>query len=421
MQVDIISIFPAYLAPLELSLMGRARNDGLIDIRCHDLRRWTHDRHHTVDDSPYGGGAGMVMKPEPWGEAIDSVLAGAGPASRSISEASSSAKGSVPLATEPPDGAGASTPLLIVPAPSGTPLTQSMAERLSAEPWLVFACGRYEGIDQRVVDHYRERSRLAEISVGDVVLNGGEVAAMVIIEAVARLLPGFLGNAASLTEESHGTGGLLEYPVYTKPVKWRGAAVPQVLLSGDHGKIATWRREQALRRTAERRPDLLHRAEDVGLSEMGSTLTVTPALAGDAPELLILQRCCWVSEAQLNLALDLPPLVESLIDVRESFDLWTTFVVRARGRLVGSVRARHDDGDWRIGRLMVAPDLQGRGLGRWLLGYIESKAPPEARAFELCTGARSAANLRRYRNAGYRPTAAQPEPGVVVLRKGRSR
>lgn len=401
MQVDIISIFPDYLAPLELSLLGRARSEGLIDIRLHDLRQWTRDRHHTVDDTPYGGGAGMVMKAEPWGAAIDSILTEAGAAS-----------------------AGASTPLLIVPAPSGTPLTQPMAERLAAEPWLVFACGRYEGIDQRVVDHYSERLRVEEISVGDVVLNGGEVAVMVVIEAVARLLPGFMGNAESLVEESHSSagGGLLEYPVYTKPAVWRGRPVPAVLLSGNHGRITAWRHEQALRRTTQRRPDLLHGSESVQLSDLDATLTVTRAQRSDAPELLTLQRCCWVSEAQLNDAFNLPPLVESLADVREGLDVWTTFVVRANGRLVGSVRARCDGRCWRIGRLMIAPDLQGRGLGRWLLDHIESHAPFEAESFELFTGARSAANLRRYRKAGYRPsTQPPPESGVVVLRKLRLR
>lgn len=401
MRIDIISIFPDYLAPLELSLLGRARVGGLIDIRTHDLRRWTHDRHHTVDDTPYGGGAGMVMKPGPWGEAIDSVVASDAPTIVA---------------------SAALTPLLIVPSPSGTRLTQPMAERLAAEPWLVLACGRYEGIDQRVIDHYSQQLPVEEISIGDFVLNGGEVAAMVIVEAVARLLPGFVGNAASLTEESHATGGLLEYPVYTKPALWRGRAVPSVLLSGDHGKIAAWRHEQALRRTAKRRPDLLHSSESVHLSDLGSTLLVTRATRADAPELLTLQRGCWVSEAQANDALDIPPLVESLADVRDGIETWTTFVVRAGGRLVGSARARLDEGCWRVGRLMVAPDLQGRGLGRWLLEHIEAQAPPEAHTFELLTGSRSAGNLRRYRKAGYRASSEPPpEPGVVVLRKPRRR
>ncbi len=233
MRIDIVSIFPEYLAPLELSLLGKARAGGVIDLRTHDLRTWTTDRHRTVDDTPYGGGAGMVMRPEPWGAALDEVIGGA----------------PVPQ-----------SPTLVVPTPAGEPFTQSLAEKFAQRPWLIFACGRYEGIDQRVVEHYSSRLPVAEVSIGDYVLGGGEVAAMVIVEAVVRLLPGFLGNPSSLTEESHGTGdsgGLLEYPVYTKPPLWRGQAVPEVLLSGHHGRIARWRRDQALRRTARRRPDLL--------------------------------------------------------------------------------------------------------------------------------------------------------------------
>ncbi|HSE70006.1 MAG TPA: tRNA (guanosine(37)-N1)-methyltransferase TrmD [Nocardioidaceae bacterium] len=233
MRIDVVSIFPAYLAPLGLSLVGKAQASGLLDVRVHDLRAWTQDRHRTVDDTPYGGGAGMVMKPEPWGEALDAIVA----------------------AHEP-------GPVLVVPTPSGEPFTQAVAEELSAEPWLLFACGRYEGIDQRVVDDAGARMRVREVSIGDYVLNGGEVAALVVIEAVVRLLPGFMGNPESLTEESHATGeggGLLEYPVYTKPPVWRGLEVPEVLFSGHHAQIARWRRDQALRRTAVRRPDLLAR------------------------------------------------------------------------------------------------------------------------------------------------------------------
>jgi tRNA (guanine37-N1)-methyltransferase len=181
----------------------------------------------------------MVMKPEPWGEALDEVTAAA-------------------------DG----EPVLLVPTPSGEPFTQRTAEELSGEQWLVFACGRYEGIDQRVVDHARSRMRVREVSIGDYVLNGGEVAALVVVEAVVRLLPGFMGNPASLAEESHGGEGLLEYPVYTKPPTWRGLEVPEVLFSGHHGRIARWRREQALRRTAERRPDLLARIPPEQLSDL---------------------------------------------------------------------------------------------------------------------------------------------------------
>ena len=229
MRLDIVTIFPGYFAPLQLSLVGKAIQRELVTVGVHDLRRWTHDRHRTVDDTPYGGGAGMVMKPEPWGEALDA-----------LEEAS-------PLPMT-----------VIVTTPAGRPFTQELAYELAAKDRLVFACGRYEGIDQRVVDHCHERYEVVEVSLGDYVLNGGEVAALAIVEAVVRLLPGVLGNPESLLEESHSAGNaqLLEYPNYTKPPVWRGREVPDVLLSGNHGLVATWRREQAEARTRERRPDL---------------------------------------------------------------------------------------------------------------------------------------------------------------------
>jgi len=231
-RIDVVTIFPDYLTPLSLSLMGRARANGLLDVRVHDLRSWTHDRHRTVDDTPYGGGAGMVMRPEPWGEALDEL---------------------VPAGTEQP-------PTLVVPTPAGRRFVQADAERLAQRKWLVFACGRYEGIDQRVSDHAATRMPVEELSIGDYVLAGGEVATLVVVEAVVRLLPGVLGNPGSLEVESHGTGadgGLLEHPVYTKPPSWRGLDVPEVLMSGHHGRVAAWRREQQRARTQERRPDLL--------------------------------------------------------------------------------------------------------------------------------------------------------------------
>jgi tRNA (guanine37-N1)-methyltransferase len=227
-KINIVTIFPEYLAPAQLSLLGKASATGHVDLAVHDLRRWTHDVHRTVDDTPYGGGPGMVMRPEPWGEALDE------------------------LAPETADPA----PHLIVPSPAGIPFTQAMAYRLAQESHLVFACGRYEGIDQRVLDHARLRMPVTEVSLGDYVLFGGEVAVLVILEAVIRLIPGVLGNADSLVDESH-TDGLLETPVYTKPATWRGLEVPEILRSGDHGRIARWRRDQALIRTAERRPDLI--------------------------------------------------------------------------------------------------------------------------------------------------------------------
>ena len=248
MRLDIVSIFPDYFAPLELSLVGRAIRRGLLEVVVHDLRRWTHDRHRTVDDTPYGGGAGMVMKPEPWGEALDDLLAeddGTGIPGRARDDGRL--------------GEAAADPVLVVPTPSGLPFTQALAHDLAGERRLIFACGRYEGIDARVVEHAAGRLRVLEVSLGDYVLNGGEVAALAIIESVVRLLPGVLGNPASLVEESHAAGHdrLLEYPVYTKPETWRGLTVPAVLLSGHHGEVAAWRRAQAEERTRARRPDLL--------------------------------------------------------------------------------------------------------------------------------------------------------------------
>ncbi|TFC52360.1 tRNA (guanosine(37)-N1)-methyltransferase TrmD [Cryobacterium sp. TMT1-21] len=228
MRIDIITIFPEFFSVLDVSLVGKARQSGLIDLRVHNLRDHTHDRHRTVDDTPYGGGAGMVMKPEPWGEAIDEILG-------DVAD----------------DG-----PVLIFPSPAGELFTQAMARELAQERNLIFGCGRYEGIDQRVFDHFARTGRVRLVSLGDYVLNGGEVAVMAMIEAVGRLIPGVVGNPESLVEESH-EDGLLEYPSYTKPAAWRELEVPPVLLSGNHGAIAAWRREQQLERTARVRPDLL--------------------------------------------------------------------------------------------------------------------------------------------------------------------
>lgn len=230
MRIDVVTIFPAYFDALELSLLGKAKGRGLLDVRVHDLRDHAHDRHRTVDDTPAGGGAGMVMKPEPWGEALDAVLA---------------------------DSAADPSPLIVFPSPAGDVFTQSMARELAEEPHLVFGCGRYEGIDQRVFDEYAARGRVRLVSLGDYVLNGGEVAVLAMVEAIGRLLPGVVGNPESLVEESHEDDGLLEYPSYTKPAVWRGREVPPVLLSGNHAAIAAWRREQSLERTRRVRPDLL--------------------------------------------------------------------------------------------------------------------------------------------------------------------
>ena len=226
MRIDAITIFPEYFKALDLSLLGKARDKQLIDLRVHDLRDHTSDIHKTVDDSPYGGGAGMLMKPEPWGEALDEIL--------------------------PADG----NCTVIFTTPAGEQFKQPTAQELSKEQHLVFACGRYEGIDQRVVEYAQTKAKVRQISLGDYVLNGGEVAALAMVEAIARLIPGVIGNAESLVEESH-SNGLLEYPSYTKPASWRGFDVPEILISGHHANIAAWRQQQQLERTRQVRPDLL--------------------------------------------------------------------------------------------------------------------------------------------------------------------
>ena len=238
LRIDAITIFPGYFDVLDLSLLGRARSLGLLELCVHDLRDFTHDRHRTVDDTPYGGGPGMLMRPEPWGEALDAVR---------------------DTAPERPD------PLLLVPTPAGEVFDQQMAQELADEAWLVFACARYEGLDARVTEAAAGRYRVREVSLGDYVLNGGEVAALAVIEAVGRLLPGVVGNAESLDDESH-VSGTLEAPAYTKPAAWRGLDVPPVLLSGHHGEVAAWRRAAALRRTAQVRPDLVAGLDPATLS-----------------------------------------------------------------------------------------------------------------------------------------------------------
>jgi tRNA (guanine37-N1)-methyltransferase len=223
--IDVVTIFPDYFGPLGVSLLGKAQERGLVEVRVHDLRAQANDPHRTVDDAPFGGGPGMVMKPEPWFQALEAVVAAGGPVAK---------------------------PRVVVPTPSGRPLTQRLVEELAAEPWLAIACGRYEGIDRRVLDAWADD----EVSLGDYVLAGGEVAALVLVEAVTRLLPGVVGNAESVADDSHTTG-LLEGPVYTRPASYDGRDVPAVLLSGDHAAIARWRRDEAIRRTARCRPELL--------------------------------------------------------------------------------------------------------------------------------------------------------------------
>lgn len=253
-KFDVISVFPEFFHVLELSLVGKAQERGLISVQTHDLRDWAHDVHRTVDDSPFGGGAGMVMKPDVWGAAIDAVI---GPYAHPAL----------------PDGEGVSLHMeenfsrseqapvvLAIPTPSGAPLTQTLCERLARTPGqIVIACGRYEGIDARVAEYYSAlpHVQVVEYSLGDYVLNGGEIAAVALIEAVSRLVPGMVGNPESLVEESHGAAGLLEYPVFTRPLTFRGLSAPQVLTSGNHGAVTRWRKDRALERTAQRRPDML--------------------------------------------------------------------------------------------------------------------------------------------------------------------
>ena len=386
LRADVVSIFPDYLAPLRLSLIGKAIDTGLVELGVHDLRTWTHDRHRTVDDTPYGGGAGMVMKPEPWGAALDTI---------------------VPAGSE-------TTARLVVPTPSGRRFTQAVAAELAADQHLVFACGRYEGIDSRVMADAATRMRVDEISIGDYVLNGGEAAVLVILEAVVRLLPGVIGNPESLTEESHAAehDGLLEGPVYTKPTSWRGLDVPPVLLSGNHGAIATWRRTQALERTRRVRPDLAPGALD-GVDGV----VVSAATPADAGELFTLQRAAFVAEGRINASLEIPPLTQTLEELAASLlTPGTVLVARSGHRIVATVRGTlRDDGTWWVSRLMVAPDQQRHGLGSALLRRILDAAPPGAPA-GLLTGAASRRNLDLYRRFGFRVVEqGVDEAGVPVV------
>lgn len=330
MRIDAVSIFPEYLAALDLSLVGKARKGGLLDLRVHDLRDWTHDRHRTVDDTPYGGGAGMVMRPEPWGEALDAI---------------------VPAAPTSP-------PRLIVPTPAGRPFDQAVAYELASEPWLVFACGRYEGIDARVAEQAATRMRVDEISIGDYVLNGGEVAVLVIVEAVARLLPGVIGNPDSLAEESH-TAGLLEYPVYTKPPAWRGYDVPAVLLSGDHGAIARWRQQESVRRTAERRPDLLARWASGGAE---GAVRFEPAAEQDAGELVTLRLATGADGTAATVGDQIAELAGRIGEG----GVWKAV---AGGRIVGAVATR--DSGRQVEWLVVVPDREDDGVAALLLAAVD--------------------------------------------------
>ena len=391
MRIDVVSIFPDYLTPLDLSLIGKARADGLLDLRVHDLRDFTHDRHRTVDDTPYGGGAGMVMKPQPWAEALDHVVAAGSPGRR---------------------------PHLVVPGPGGAPFTQAMARQLAQEPWLAFACGRYEGIDERVYEHAREDLGLevSVVSLGDYVLNGGEVAVLAMVEAIARLIPGVIGNAESLVEESH-EDGLLEYPIYTKPRVWHGREVPEILLSGNHAAIAAWRHDQRLARTAARRPDLLHPSHG---TRGAADVDVELATPGDLPELHTLAAAAACTQVLEAAGLTPTHLVESVQALRESLDHAQTWVARRGGRLVGAVRCAGAGEELRVSRLVVAPDLADGGLVRHLLEVAEGSAPSGIRRLRLVVGSTETALVRLARRAGYRPATGEPElPGTLELVKRR--
>ncbi|MGN6791239.1 MAG: tRNA (guanosine(37)-N1)-methyltransferase TrmD [Streptosporangiaceae bacterium] len=268
MRLDIITIFPEYFAPLHVSLIGKAVQRGDIAVTLHDLRTWTHDPHRTVDDTPFGGGPGMVMRPEPWGEALDQVLGGI-----------AGGEGAEPEDT-PIEG-----PRLVVPTPAGALFNQAIAAELATASRLIFACGRYEGIDARVADYARGLMPVHELSIGDYVLAGGEPAVLVMIEAICRLLPGVLGNAQSAPDDSFGVGvgpmhGLVEGPSYTRPRIWRGREVPEILLSGNHAAIARWRRDEALLRTARTRPDLAGRLVESALSARDREVLSDAGFAG---------------------------------------------------------------------------------------------------------------------------------------------
>lgn len=290
MRIDVVTIFPGYLDPLRHALLGRAIERGILRVGVHDLREWAHDVHRSVDDTPFGGGPGMVMRPEVWGPALDDVAALTGPAADDpLLETASphvrsglragrqeatversdgtTVERSDGATVERSDGAAAGDagdlPLLIVPTPAGKPFTQETARRWAEEDRLVFACGRYEGIDQRVFTDAARRYRVEEVSLGDYVLIGGEVAVLVMTEAVVRLIPGVLGNRVSHEEDSF-QDGLLEGPCYTKPRIWRGLEVPEILTSGDHGRVDRWRRDQSLHRTLSVRPELVDACDRAG-------------------------------------------------------------------------------------------------------------------------------------------------------------
>ena len=414
MRIDVVTIFPDYLRALDLSLIGKAIDAGKLQLGIHDLRDWTQDRHNTVDDTPAGGGAGMVMRPDVWGKALDQVLAlpltaapVAEPTYLADAQSVPAAPAPDPLAAPSPLAAAAETaphgaqePLhrrvLVIPTPSGQVFTQRVAEELADADQLVFACGRYEGIDARVAEHYQSAGyQVRELSIGDYVLNGGEVATLVMVEAIARLIPGVIGNPTSLVEESHAASGLLEYPVYTRPVSWRGLELDPDLLGGNHKLIARRRRDQALTRTATRRPDMiarlnpvtLDRADRAMLAQLGwaaldgehfERIKLRPARAEEIEALVQLGRAtfpdacpAFLSDDDVQAFMDVTFTPEQVASWVNSDDAALVVAERvATGQLLGYVLVERDLPD---GANELVTDPRPRCLERYSqaeLGYV---------------------------------------------------
>ena len=411
MRIDVVTIFPDYLRALDLSLIGKAIDAGKLQLGIHDLRDWTQDRHNTVDDTPAGGGAGMVMRPDVWGKALDQVLAlpltvapVAEPTYLADAQSVPAAPAPDPLAAPSPLAASAETapqgPLhrrvLVIPTPSGQVFTQRVAEELADVDQLVFACGRYEGIDARVAEHYQSAGyQVRELSIGDYVLNGGEVATLVMVEAIARLIPGVIGNPTSLVEESHAASGLLEYPVYTRPVSWRGLELDPDLLGGNHKLIARRRRDQALTRTATRRPDMiarlnpatLDRADRALLAQLGwaaldgehfERIKLRPARAEEIEALVQLGRAtfpdacpAFLSDDDVQAFMDATFTPEQVASWVNSDDAALVVAERvASGQLLGYVLVERDLPD---GANELVTDPRPRCLERYSqaeLGYV---------------------------------------------------
>ncbi len=409
MRFDIISIFPEFFSTLDLSLVGKARQTGVVDISVHNLRDWASGTHLAVDDTPTGGGAGMVMRPDVWGDAIGAALGNAAPANA----------------------------VLAIPTPSGKPLTQRDLEALSKKDQIVIACGRYEGIDARVAHHYAEKGvDVFEFSLGDYVLNGGEVAAIALVEGVTRLIDGVVGNPDSLSEESHSVEGLLEYPVYTQPRSWRGLDVPEVLLGGDHAKIKRWRRDQALLRTKQRRQDMiealingggtLDKADREVLASAGidprdgsERFEFAVATEADLPDVSAL--------AQETFVLACPPdtPAEEIDDfVTNQLDLGTfqrfldegARVTIVRDRADGSLAAyclveelpptnlrHHHEGACYLSKIYASPDWHGSGVSAALMEFALADAVAQwgSTGALLGTNAANKRAMRFYRQHGF--------------------